>query len=295
MSDVKGPIGIVGLGMMGYSLAKSLRSSGFTGVLWGLESNPEFAAFVANEGLVEVVNAPEQLATAELIILCVPVHVMGSVAKSLAGSKAIITDIGSVKGSVVAQVADLGLRFVPSHPIAGSPKRGPEGAIDGLFRDHVCVVCPTSDLEATHLVSSFWKFVGMRVEQLSIEQHDAALAVTSHLPHVLSFAAALAVKDAQDAVGFGVAKYSAGSFQDMIRVAGSNPDIWPEILLSNREELLKACVRLRSRLDEAIEALNHQDLSALAGFVANSNLAHRELEYGRAPSPRPLGGEGTKG
>jgi prephenate dehydrogenase len=238
-------IGVVGLGLIGGSLAAALKARGRHRIV-GLTRSPSTALEARRRKLVhEASTQPSVLRDCDIVVLCVPVQSTFGVVKKISGhlkKGAILTDAGSVKESVERDVRKaLGSRrdvfFVGAHPIAGSEKSGLRFADKSLFKNSICVV--TSSGPASRPVAALWSSVGAKTLRLSPRDHDRFLAATSHLPHILAFALyaeVLKLKWKNPAIRSLV----AGSFRDMTRIAASNADVWTGILESNSSALREA-------------------------------------------------------
>lgn len=197
-------------------------------------------------------DAAEGAHGCDLIVLCTPVSVLHDLLKQVApSSKAVITDVGSTKGSVVATAEGLTKQFVGSHPMAGSEKRGVEFARADLFRGARCIVTPTgrTDAGALETVEGFWRAIGMNITRLSAAEHDRLVCDISHLPHML--AAALVAMQSEESL-----KLAGKGFLDTTRVAGGDGALWRDILVDNRENVIDSVLRLRGKLDEVLAMLS---------------------------------------
>ena len=198
-------------------------------------------------------------AGADLVILCVPVGVCGEVARALAphlAPGAILSDVGSVKGAVVAQVAPhvpAGVHFIPAHPIAGTEYSGPDAGFATLFQNRWCILTPPdgADAEAVSKLSAFWTRLGANVETMSATHHDLVLAVTSHLPHLIAYNIVGTAADLEEVTQSEVIKFSASGFRDFTRIAASDPTMWRDIFLNNKDAVLEMLGRFDEDLDGA--------------------------------------------
>lgn len=276
-------IGIIGVGFMGGSLVRALLALPVPPAVIGLESRPEYQEILQTwPGLTLATNLDDLARNSSIIVLATGIGAMPAVMDQLAphlSAGQVVTDLGSIKGAVLSaakQSLPSEIAFVPAHPIAGDTACGPAHARKGLFKDHWCIICPSKDEGANTRVRNLWESVGMKVAEMTAEQHDATLALTSHLPHVLSFAAMLAARDREQELGTEMTPYSAGSFRDLVRVAGSNPEIWPDILIGNKDALLDTLRALQVRIDEQVGFLEAGDDQGYAAFIRES-----ERQYSR--------------
>lgn len=259
-------VAIIGVGLIGGSLARALREAGAVGEIVGSGRNTAQLERAVQLGVVDrySTDPAEAVEGADLVVLGVPVGAMEEVLAAIApalGSGAVLTDVGSTKGSVVTAVrsvfGEVPARFVPGHPIAGTERNGVEASFAELFRQRRVILTPLpeTDPEAIALVRKVWESTGAVVETMTPAHHDEVFAATSHLPHLLAYALVdtLATLD-ENAEVF---RYAAGGFRDFTRIASSNPRMWHDICLANREALLKVMDRFESdlhRIRQAIEA-----------------------------------------
>ncbi len=249
---------IAGVGLIGGSFGLALRAAGFDGELVGLGRDPARLDAALECGAIDRAETEAAAATAgaDVILLAVPMGAMASVLAAIApalGPGTIVTDAGSVKGSFVSDARRiLGslARVVPGHPIAGTERSGVDAAFAELYRGRRVILTPTEETEpdATDAVERLWSLTGANVERLPVEAHDRLLAATSHLPHMLAFGLvdALARGDDPDAVF----RYAAGGFRDFTRIASSDPLMWRDICLANRNALLEALEAYRDDLEQ---------------------------------------------
>ncbi len=275
-------IAIIGVGLIGGSLGLDLRSTGWAKVIVGfgrghknLEKALEIGAIDRFESTIDAACE-----NAELVVISASLGATPAILEALrtcVDNQTIITDVGSVKGSVVRDarriLGNKFSRFVPGHPIAGNEKSGADAAIPGLFRDHKVILTPTSgtDSEAVNKVQAMWNEVGADVVKMEIETHDRALAMTSHLPHLLAYSAVDTMLNQDDAET--LLDFSAGGFRDFTRVASSNPELWADILLLNRENILNFCVEYKNSLDTLMLALEAGDREIIVEVFSRSKKA----------------------
>ena len=250
---------VIGLGLIGASLARALRASRFAPRIIGFDRDPARAARAGELGVVDVVAdaLPGALAMADLVVLAVPTLAVEAVLEDVrthARAQAVITDVASVKGSVVEAAARvfgaLPARFVPGHPIAGAERSGVDAASADLFRGCRVILAPDAgtDPQALATVCAMWRRAGAEVVEMDCETHDRVLALTSHLPHMLAFTLvdALAREDASE----DIFRFAAGGFRDFTRIASSDAVMWRDIALANRVGLLSALDVFTARLAE---------------------------------------------
>ncbi|MGE8359067.1 bifunctional prephenate dehydrogenase/3-phosphoshikimate 1-carboxyvinyltransferase [Pseudomonas sp.] len=281
-----GRLVVIGLGLIGGSFAKGLRERGLCREVVGVDLDPESRRMAVELGVVD--RCEESLAAAcqgaQVIQLAVPILAMekllGELAKLDLGD-AVLTDVGSAKGNVVraARLAFDGMpaRFVPGHPIAGSEQSGVEAANGELFRRHKVILTPLehSDAQAIALVDRLWRELGADVEHMQVEHHDEVLAATSHLPHLLAFG--LVDSLAKRSENLEIFRYAAGGFRDFTRIAGSDPVMWHDIFLANREAVLRTLDVFRDDLDALRDAVDAGDGHQLLGVFTRARVAREHF------------------
>lgn len=277
---------VVGLGLIGGSFAKGIREKGLFEEVVGVDRDPQTRRLAVELGVVD--RCEESLAAgcreADVIQLAVPILAMEKVLGELATldiGNAILTDVGSAKGNVVraakAVFGGMPARFVPGHPIAGSEQSGVEAANAKLFRRHKVILTPldNADPDAIQCVESLWRELGADVEQMAVEHHDEVLAATSHLPHLLAFT--LVDSLANRSENLEIFRYAAGGFRDFTRIAGSDPVMWHDIFLANREAVLRILDVFRDDLDDLREAVDHGDGQQLMGVFTRARVAREHF------------------
>ncbi|MGC9457227.1 MAG: prephenate dehydrogenase [Halothiobacillaceae bacterium] len=274
-----GRLVLIGTGLIGGSLALALRVAARVDSVVGVGRQRETLEQARALGIVDEIDTDPARAVrnADVVFVAVPVGAMGPVFSAIAGSlpdDALVTDGGSVKGSVVAAArAALGPRigqFVPGHPIAGTEKSGPAAAFAGLYRNRRVILTPLAD-NPEPLVDrarALWTAVGARVETMDTNRHDYLLAATSHLPHVIAYALVNALGGLDERRE--VFRYAAGGFRDISRIASSDPRMWRDICLANRDELLAMIGRFHTGLDEIEAALREDEGERLEGLFGQA-------------------------
>ena len=265
-------VALIGLGLIGSSIARAARAELPGLKLTGFDSHPDIRRRAADLAFLDRVDDDpvNSVAHADLVILCVPVGAMGSAARAIAGGirpGAIVTDVGSSKESVMAELraALPDAVLIPGHPIAGTENSGPEAGFATLFRGRWCILTPDESApgEAVALLSSFWSALGARVQCMDARQHDLTLAVTSHLPHLIAFTIVGTASDLESVTKSEVIKYSAGGFRDFTRIAASNPTMWRDIFLANKDAVLEILQRFLGDLSGLEAAIRRDDGEAL--------------------------------
>ncbi|MGN6277485.1 MAG: prephenate/arogenate dehydrogenase family protein [Sphingomonas sp.] len=248
---------IIGLGLIGSSIARAVREAMPTVRLTGYDADAEVRATAERIELCNDIadTAGTSVIDADLVVLCVPVGAMGAVAAEIADdlpADAIVSDVGSCKESVVAALtfALPGATIIPAHPVAGTEQSGPEAGFATLFRGRWCIVTPPEGANPTAIerVAEFWRRLGADVEQMAPDHHDRVLAVTSHLPHLIAYTIVGTASDLEEVTQSEVIKYSAGGFRDFTRIAASDPTMWRDVFLTNREAVLEMLQRFSEDL-----------------------------------------------
>ncbi|WP_028671399.1 3-phosphoshikimate 1-carboxyvinyltransferase [Saccharospirillum impatiens] len=271
---------IVGLGMIGASFAKALSLSQSATVI-GLDAQPGVAEKARAMGIVdEAVTFSELKVSFDVVILAVPVLAMGSVLAQLKPwltGDTVISDVGSVKGAVVEAtleaLGELPSGFVPGHPIAGAERSGLAAAKSDLFDHHLLILTPlpTSSPTAVQLLTRLWQSVGADVVTMSVARHDEVLAATSHLPHLLAFS--LVDTLARESENREIFRYAAGGFRDFTRIAASDPTMWHDVFLANREATLNILRRFQADLDVLADAIENREGDTLKSVFGRAKSA----------------------
>jgi 3-phosphoshikimate 1-carboxyvinyltransferase len=277
---------VVGLGLIGGSFAKGLREKGLFREVVGVDRNVESCRLAVELGVVD--RCEEDLATAcrgaDVIQLAVPILALEKVLAQLATfdlGHAVLTDVGSAKGNVLRAAREafggVPVRFVPGHPIAGSERSGVTAADGWLFRRHKVILTPPDgvDSEALLLIERLWRALGADVEQMDVEHHDQVLAATSHLPHMLAYT--LVDSLAKRHENLEIFRYAAGGFRDFTRIAGSDPLMWHDIFLANRDAVLQVLDDFRDDLDALRAAVVAGDGHHLLGVFTRARVAREHF------------------
>lgn len=291
MSQRFATIAIVGLGLIGSSIARAVRQALPDTRILGYDRSADVCARAEAIGLCDAYHAEfgPDLASAEMVILCVPVGAMTAAAAAMAphlSAQAIISDVGSCKASVLSALrASLpDAIIVPAHPVAGTENSGPESGFASLFKGRWCILTPDeqADAGACDRVAGFWQALGANVETMEAAHHDLVLAVTSHLPHLIAYTIVGTASDLEGVTQSEVIKYSAGGFRDFTRIAASDPVMWRDVFLSNKEAVLEMLQRFSedlSALQRAIRWDKGDELEAL--FTRTRAIRRSIIEQGQ--------------
>ncbi len=261
---------ITGLGLMGGSLAAAAHQAGWRVLLH--HHRPSVAEEAAGRGWGRAVGSFAEATTAELAVVCTPVGVIADTVRAIAADiGAVITDVGSTKDTLCRDLADLGGRFIGSHPMCGSHRQGLAHADADLYRDRVTIVTPCGDPPGLPLVEALWRTVGSRVLRLSPATHDRVVAEASHVPHVLASLTASLLGDE-------AAPVAASGFRDATRIAAGSPELWRDILLTNRSAVGALLVRGRGRLEELERLLDAGDGDGIAAWLGEGRAGRARFD-----------------
>ncbi|MAJ63482.1 MAG: cyclohexadienyl dehydrogenase [Alphaproteobacteria bacterium] len=260
MSDtpVFNKVAILGMGLIGSSIARALKKHGLAGSIVGGDGNQAVCDRAVQIGLAEAMTTDmaAAVAGADLVVMAVPVGACGAVASSMApglAPGAIVTDVGSVKKSVlndVAQHLPKGVQFIPGHPLAGTEHSGPDAGFAELFEGRYWILTPEDDVDpaAVERLKTILVTMGAQVETMTPEHHDRVLAITSHLPHLIAYTIVGTATDLAEETKNEVIRYSATGFRDFTRIAASDPVMWRDVFLNNREAVLEILQRFTEDL-----------------------------------------------
>jgi cyclohexadieny/prephenate dehydrogenase len=279
-------VSIIGLGLLGSSIAKAVRAAMPTVRLTGHDANPEHAETARALKLCDDVTdtAGAAIIDADLVILCVPVGAMGTVAAQIADdlpAEAIVSDVGSSKASVLtALTAALPNHVViPAHPVAGTERSGPEAGFSTLFQGRWCILTPPEGVDPNKInqLIAFWQRLGATVEVMDAAHHDLVLAITSHLPHLIAYTIVGTASDLESVTRSEVIKYSAGGFRDFTRIAASDPTMWRDVFLNNKEAVLEMLQRFSEDLTALQRAIRWGDGDALFDLFSKTRAIRRSI------------------
>ncbi len=293
-------IAFIGIGLIGSSLARACKKHGLARSLVGCARSEATRSKALELGLVErmVEDPAEAVRGADLIMLCSPLGTYADIAQRIAPALkrgAIVSDVGSAKQCVIRDVGPHlpdGVYLVPGHPIAGTEHSGPEAGFAELFENRWCLLTPTADVpkKAVEKVEALWKGAGMRVASMDAQHHDFILAITSHVPHVIAYTiVGTATRLSEDMQGE-VFKYSAGGFRDFTRIAASDPVMWRDIFLNNREPVLEMLQRFTEDMTALQRAIRWGEGDTLQDLFTRTRAIRRGIvEAGQAAYATPSG------
>jgi cyclohexadieny/prephenate dehydrogenase len=301
-----GRLALIGIGLIGSSIARAARANGLAGEIVVQTRRAETLERARELGLGDVytTDMAEAARGADLVIASVPVGASEAVAQAIAPvlkPGATVSDVGSVKTSVVRQMASLlpeGVHFVPAHPIAGTEYSGPDAGFAELFRNRWCILTPLegADPEAVDRLSAFWQGMGARVERMSPEHHDLVLAITSHIPHLIAYNIVGTAADMEDSLRSEVIKFSASGFRDFTRIAASDPVMWRDIFLHNKDAVLEMLGRFTEDLTALQRAIRRGDGDTLFEHFSRTREIRRGIvEQGQDTAEPDFGRVRTQG
>ncbi len=258
-------VAVVGCGLIGSSIVRGVREYGLAETIAIADANDAARAAIAELKLGDSVHADprEAVQGADLVVVATPPAAIGAVAETIAEALApgaILTDVGSVKESVgqaMAAAAPLGVHVIPGHPISGTERSGPEAGFSTLFKGRWAILCPQPSEDAAYLaaverLAQFWRGLGSQVELMEARHHDLVLAVTSHLPHLIAYNIVGTAADLEEVTQAEVIKFSAGGFRDFTRIAASDPVMWRDVFMLNKDAVLE----ILGRFNEDLQALS---------------------------------------
>ncbi|MFY0596660.1 MAG: prephenate/arogenate dehydrogenase family protein [Cognatishimia sp.] len=285
MTQVYDRVALIGLGLIASSMYWAIKRAGLAGEVTGYARSQETRDTARKIGLCDQVfdTAQEAVKDADLVVLCVPVGVMGAVAKDLAPalkSGATVTDVGSVKRQVIDDVSPFlgdGIHFVPAHPLAGTEHSGPESGFAELFDNRWCLIIAdeNTDRSAVDDLARFWRGLGSNVEEMDADHHDLVLAVTSHTPHLIAYTMVGVADDLRRVSESEVIKYSASGFRDFTRIAASDPTMWRDVFLNNKDATLEILGRFTEELFALQRAIRQGDGEHLHDYFTRTRAIRR--------------------
>ena len=280
-------VALVGIGLIGSSLARVIRREGLAGII-AISTRSASTLEQARElelGDAYHLDPKDAVAGADLVIVSVPVGSSGEVAKAIGPALkpgAILTDVGSTKASVIAQMAPEvpdGVHFIPGHPIAGTERSGPDAGFASLFENRWCILTPRpgADEAAVERLAEFWRRCGSNIDVMDPNHHDMVLAIVSHLPHIIAYNIVGTADDLETVTKSEVIKYSASGFRDFTRLAASDPTMWRDVCLHNRDAILEMLARFSEDLASLQRAVRWGDGDKLFDLFTRTRAIRRSI------------------
>jgi cyclohexadieny/prephenate dehydrogenase len=302
MAQIYDRVALVGLGLIASSMFWGMKRAGLAGEVVGFARSAETRDTAREIGLCDTVydDIKETVRGADLVVLCVPVGVMGQVMAQIADALkpgATVTDVGSVKRDVIAQILPhlpAGVDFVAGHPVAGTEHSGPRAGFAELFDNRWCLLVPTEGAapEATARLRAFWEGLGSFVEEMDADHHDLVLAVTSHAPHLIAYTMVGVADDLGRVTDGEVIKYSAAGFRDFTRIAASDPTMWRDVFLSNKDATLEILGRFTEELFALQRAIRQGDGAHLHDYFTRTRAIRQGIVEAGQDTDAPNFGRG---
>ncbi|MBV8791683.1 MAG: prephenate/arogenate dehydrogenase family protein [Pseudolabrys sp.] len=311
-------LALIGVGLIGSSIARAAKAQGVVGSIVATARSAQTRKRVAELGLADQVVETNAAAVegADLVIVSIPVGACGAVAKEIGphlAAGATLSDVGSVKASVVHDMAPhlpKNVHFIPAHPVAGTEYSGPDAGFSELFVNRWCILTPpdNADKAAVEKLKAFWKALGANVETMTAEHHDLVLAITSHLPHLIAYTIVGTADELSEVTESEVLQFSAGGFRDFTRIAASDPTMWRDIFLANKDAVLEMLGRFNEDIASLTKAIRRGDGEALFEHFKRTRAIRKGIvdigqdspapDFGRPhpdlklPLPKPYSSEG---
>ncbi|MEO0439766.1 MAG: prephenate/arogenate dehydrogenase family protein [Pseudomonadota bacterium] len=279
-------IAIIGLGLIGSSIAHAARTQMKGARITGYDQDPAVRARATELGFCDDISdsAGAAVIDADLVMLCVPVGAMAATAADIAAdlpTDAVISDVGSSKASVIAALTEVlpEARIIPAHPVAGTEHSGPDAGFATLFQDRWCILTPPENAAEGDVekVRAFWEKLGANIEIMDAKHHDLVLAVTSHLPHLIAYTIVGTASDLEDVTRSEVIKYSAGGFRDFTRIAASDPTMWRDVFMSNKDAVLETLQRFSEDLTALQRAIRWDKGDELFDLFTKTRAIRRRI------------------
>lgn len=295
-------VALIGIGLIGSSISHACRRAGLAQDIVGNAASAATREKSIALGLVSRAfeRAADAVKGADLVILCAPVGVYGGIAAEIGPHLepgAILTDVGSVKAAVVRDVAPHvpeGVHFIPGHPIAGTEQSGPESGFAELFDNRWCILTPAADADAAAVrkLRTFWEKLGSNIEIMDAQHHDLVLAITSHVPHLIAFNIVNTAAHLERVTDSEVIKFSAGGFRDFTRIAASDPVMWRDVFLNNRDAVLEMLGRFSEDLIALQRAIRFADGATLERLFTDARALRRGIVEAGQDTAAPDFGRG---
>ena len=284
---------IIGLGLIGSSLARALKDSGIASVVVAADKNPEVCTEAKALGLADEVtdDIRKSVVGSDLVVIAVPVGAMGDVGEQIGPALkagAIVTDTGSVKQAVIDKLKPHipeSVHLVPGHPVAGTEHSGPGAGFAELFENRWCILTPLAetDIRAVEKVTALWESCHSRIEIMDPQRHDLVLGITSHLPHLIAYTIVGTATQLEDDIRSEVIKFSASGFRDFTRIAASDPTMWRDVFLTNKSAVLEILQRFTEDLTAMQKAIRRGDSKFLFDtFTRTRDIRRQIIDSGQA-------------
>tara|TARA_R110002124_G_scaffold74265_2_gene199292 strand:+ start:792 stop:1748 length:957 start_codon:yes stop_codon:yes gene_type:complete len=290
-------VALIGLGLIGGSLGHAIRRGKLADTVVGYASSETTRARAKAIGFVDevVASAADAARDADLIVLCVPVGALAKVSAEIEPALkagATVTDVGSVKNAVVRDAGPFipdGVHFIPGHPIAGTEQSGPDAGFAELFDGRWCILTPVpgTDRDAVAKLAAFWEACGSKIDFMEPKHHDLVLAITSHLPHLIAYNIVGTADDMETVTRSEVIKYSAGGFRDFTRLAASDPTMWRDVCLNNKDAILEMLGRFSEDLSALQRSIRWGDGDALFNLFTRTRAVRRSIIDAGQDNPVP--------
>ena len=287
MAQIYDRVALIGLGLIASSMCHAMRRAGLAGEIVGYARSAETRDTAREIGLCDQIydTAAEAVKDADLVVLCVPVGAMESVAQEIGPflkQGATVSDVGSVKRTVIEAVGPHipeGVNFVPAHPLAGTEHSGPRSGFAELFDNRFCIIVPVegTDRAAVDRLIDLWRGMGALIDEMDAEHHDLVLAVTSHTPHLIAYTMVGVADDLRRVTDSEVIKYSAAGFRDFTRIAASDPVMWRDVFLNNKEATLEILGRFTEELFALQRAIRQGDGDHLHDYFTRTRAIRRGI------------------
>lgn len=302
MSVMYDRVALIGLGLIASSMFWGMKRAGLAGEVVGYARSQETRDTARKIGLCDRIadSAAEACADADLIVLCVPVGAMDAVSRQIAPALkagAVVSDVGSVKRAVIDAVAPNipeGVHFIPAHPLAGTEESGPQSGFAELFDDRWCLITPDgADAQQTEKLATFWKALGSNVDQMDADHHDLVLAVTSHTPHLIAYTMVGVADDLGRVTDSEVVNFSAAGFRDFTRIAASDPTMWRDVFLNNKDATIEILGRFTEELFALQRAIRQGDGDHLHAYFTRTRAIRRGIIEAGQDTDAPNFGRGA--
>jgi len=290
-------LALIGMGLIGSSIARAARAQGAARSIVATARSAATCRRVAELGIADHVMETNAATVegADLVILCIPVGACGAAAAEIRphlAPGAVLSDVGSVKSAVIRDMSPhipAGVHFIPAHPVAGTEHSGPDAGFAQLFVNRWCILTPSAgaDPAATERLAAFWRLLGANVQNMSAEHHDLVLGITSHLPHLIAYTIVGTADELSQVTRSEVLRFSAGGFRDFTRIAASDPTMWRDVFLANKDAVLEMLGRFHEDLAALTRAIRRGDGETLFNHFSRTRAIRRGIVEIGQDSPDP--------